>query len=149
MLSTHCEDGAIPAGNCGTGANCFFGHCTDGDPCDADYQCDSDSCSEGTCLSPPNGEVSVGATCSGSDCVADATCIDSTCVANDGACMGSLYTANVDTSPPDVLNDISNCNLRSVSWVTPDGSYSDHAGSNGSGGPDWVASIVNAVGASA
>jgi phospholipase C len=33
--------------------------------------------------------------------------------------------------------------------VTPDGSYSDHAGSNGSGGPDWVASIVNAVGASA
>jgi phospholipase C len=70
------------------------------------------------------------------------------CVANAGACTGSLYTGNVDLSPPDVLSDISNCNLRDVSWVTPDGGYSDHAGNDSSGGPDWVASIVNAVGAS-
>jgi phospholipase C len=70
------------------------------------------------------------------------------CVAGGGACTGNLYTANDDPTPSDVLNDISNCNLRNVSWVTPTGANSDHAGSNQSGGPDWVASIVNAVGAS-
>ncbi len=39
------------------------------------------------------------------------------------------------------------CKLPQVSWVTPDGAWSDHPGSVGSdGGPSWVASIVNAVG---
>jgi phospholipase C len=68
------------------------------------------------------------------------------CVANNGACTGSLYTGNVNQAPTGVLTDIANCNLRSVSWVTPDGPNSDHAGNNGTGGPDWVGSIVNAVG---
>ncbi|MBV9271769.1 MAG: hypothetical protein JO165_11790 [Candidatus Eremiobacteraeota bacterium] len=47
-----------------------------------------------------------------------------------------------------VLNDITNRQLRSVSWVIPSGRASDHAlGTDGSG-PAWVASIVNAVGTS-
>jgi phospholipase C len=34
-----------------------------------------------------------------------------------------------------------------VSWVIPDGYWSDHAGTNkADGGPGWVAAIVNAVG---
>jgi phospholipase C len=33
-----------------------------------------------------------------------------------------------------------------VSWVVPDGGYSDHPGLNDGAGPSWVASIVNAVG---
>jgi phospholipase C len=47
-----------------------------------------------------------------------------------------------------VLTDIASGNLANVVWVTPAQAYSDHpAGTNG-GGPAWVASIVNAVGAS-
>jgi phospholipase C len=70
------------------------------------------------------------------------------CVASAGSCSGSLYTGNVDNTPADILSDIANCNLRQVSWVTPIGQNSDHAGNNEAGGPDWVASIVNAVGTS-
>ncbi len=72
------------------------------------------------------------------------------CVAGGGACTGNLYTSNVDTTPAHIFTDIGNCNLRQVSWVTPVGATSDHAGSLAdTGGPDWVASIVNAVGNSA
>lgn len=39
------------------------------------------------------------------------------------------------------------CDLPAVSWVVPDGSWSDHAGLDPDGaGPAWVAAIVNAVG---
>jgi len=65
-----------------------------------------------------------------------------------GKCTGQDWTANVDLTPANVLKDIGNCNLRSVSWVVPTGANSDHARSNDGGGPSWVASIVNAVGAS-
>ena len=47
------------------------------------------------------------------------------------------------------LGDNSNrvCNLPSVSWVVPDGDWSDHGGTLGAdGGPSFVASIVNGVG---
>jgi phospholipase C len=48
-----------------------------------------------------------------------------------------------------ILTDIQDCNLPAVSWVIPDGLWSDHAGSDaGDGGPSWVAAIVNAVGVS-
>ncbi len=70
------------------------------------------------------------------------------CVAGGGNCTGNLYTGNVDMRPADILSDIAKCNLRALSWVTPTGQNSDHAGVNTGGGPDWVASIVNAVGAS-
>src|SRR5260370_9872399 len=44
-----------------------------------------------------------------------------------GTCVGSEWVANVDLKQADVLNDISNCTLRSVSWVIPTGANSDHA----------------------
>jgi phospholipase C len=62
-------------------------------------------------------------------------------------CTGPEWAANVDLTPSDVLKDISACQLANVSWVTPIGQNSDHAGSTGTtGGPSWVASIVNAIG---
>jgi phospholipase C len=63
-----------------------------------------------------------------------------------GQCVGSQWTANVDLKPADVLTDIANCNLRSLTWVIPTGANSDHANVNDGGGPSWVASIVNAIG---
>jgi hypothetical protein len=45
------------------------------------------------------------------------------------------------------------CSLPKVSWIIPNGSWSDHPGPSGTGvstttelGPDWVADIINAVG---
>lgn len=56
--------------------------------------------------------------------------------------------ANVVFPSDTILSDVAHGNLANVSWVTPDGINSDHAGGGGNGGPAWVASIVNAVGAS-
>jgi phospholipase C len=63
-------------------------------------------------------------------------------------CTGSEWTNNVDLNlkGADVLNDITNCNLASVSWVIPNGTWSDHAGSNDQYGPSWVTAVVNAIG---
>jgi phospholipase C len=63
-------------------------------------------------------------------------------------CSGKEWNANVDlkNKGTDVLNDIVNCNLSSVSWVIPDGKWSDHAGSTANYGPSWVAAIINAIG---
>ena len=65
-----------------------------------------------------------------------------------GQCLGPDFTNNVDLHPAHVLTDIAGCKLRDVSWVIPSGENSDHADYNAPGGPSWVASIVNAVGAS-
>ena len=46
-----------------------------------------------------------------------------------------------------VLGDIAGGDLAQVSWVIPNGLNSDHPGS-GDGGPSWVTSVVDAVGAS-
>ncbi len=56
--------------------------------------------------------------------------------------------ANVVTPETTVLTDIGNGSLAEVTWVTPSFADSDHALGNDSRGPSWVASIVNAVGAS-
>lgn len=64
-------------------------------------------------------------------------------------CAGTEWAANVDlaNSGTDILRDITNCNLSQVSWVIPDGVWSDHAGAgNGSYGPSWVAAVINAIG---
>jgi phospholipase C len=76
--------------------------------------------------------------------------IEHICVAVGQKCTGSQWTSNVDLNPSAVLSDIStNCNLRGVSWVIPDSFNSDHMyGLKNTGGPSWVASIVNAVGTS-
>jgi phospholipase C len=51
--------------------------------------------------------------------------------------------------PPQVLADIAANRLQSVSWVIPDGRYSDHPNYTQDGtGPSWVAAIVNAIGGS-
>ncbi|HTE88268.1 MAG TPA: alkaline phosphatase family protein [Terriglobales bacterium] len=64
-----------------------------------------------------------------------------------GTCQGRDWLNHVDLRPADVLADIRNCNLRSVSWVIPAGQNSDHAGNpDNTGGPAWVAAIVNAIG---
>ena len=62
-------------------------------------------------------------------------------------CTSQEITENVDLLPSDVLKDIVNCNLGSVAWVTGPGLDSDHPGqTKDTGGPSWVASIVNAIG---
>jgi phospholipase C len=71
------------------------------------------------------------------------------CVAVDQKCTGKEWTANVEFNPSAVLSDISDCKLRGVSWVIPDSFNSDHMDDvRNTGGPSWVASIVNAVGTS-
>jgi len=44
--------------------------------------------------------------------------------------------------------DIANNELAQVTWIIPDMDNSDHPGSGSTDGPDWVASIVNAIGQS-
>lgn len=73
-----------------------------------------------------------------------------------GTCKGPAFQAggNVQEKPAQILLDLAvngssprNCQLPQVSWVIPDGNWSDHPGTMGQdGGPSWVASIVNAVG---
>ena len=66
---------------------------------------------------------------------------------NATACLGSDFN-NVIFPQSAVLNDIAAGRLADVSWVTPDGADSDHAGTNQGRGPSWVAAIVNAIGTS-
>jgi phospholipase C len=61
-------------------------------------------------------------------------------------CTGADWTNDVVIGQAQVLTDVQNCNLASVSWVIPDGAESDHAKSNQGLGPAWVASIVNQIG---
>jgi phospholipase C len=67
-------------------------------------------------------------------------------------CTGSIYAANV-VNDLQLFTDLGanpaqpQCTLPQVSWVVPDGNWSDHPGKVGhDGGPSWVAAIVNAVG---
>jgi phospholipase C len=66
-------------------------------------------------------------------------------------CNGSDWHgkgSNIMLRPAQILEDIQDGALRSVSWVIPSGKESDHARSNDGSGPSWVASVVNAVGQS-
>ncbi len=66
---------------------------------------------------------------------------------NPPVCTGPEYTANIDLTPADVLTDIANCDLATEAWVTPTALNADHSGTvNDTGGPSWVASVVNAIG---
>ena len=68
----------------------------------------------------------------------------------DGRCTGYDWIHNVYTgNPGQVLTDIGDCNLPQVTWVIPDGTWSDHPGLGSlDAGPSWIAAIVNAVGQS-
>jgi phospholipase C len=77
--------------------------------------------------------------------------IQAICVpdANHKNCTGSEWANHVNLNPSDVLTALASgtngCSLQGVSWVIPTGANSDHPGGS-TGGPDWVASIVNALG---
>ncbi|MGD0832220.1 MAG: alkaline phosphatase family protein, partial [Terracidiphilus sp.] len=62
--------------------------------------------------------------------------------------FGKDWENNVITPQTQVLTDIANGDLAQVTWITPDLDHSDHPFLNKGEGPDWVASIVNAIGAS-
>ena len=62
--------------------------------------------------------------------------------------FGADWTANVISPESRVLTDIRNGQLAQVTWIVPTAARSDHPGSGSNEGPDWVASIANAIGAS-
>jgi phospholipase C len=77
----------------------------------------------------------------------------------DQPCGNTDFTSHVLNSPKQILNDLgannSPCNLQNMSWVIPNGTWSDHPGLGKNkasttieGGPSWVASIINTLGAS-
>ena len=55
---------------------------------------------------------------------------------------------NVINPPMQILTDVANGQLANFTWVTPDCAFADHAACGSNGGPEWVTSIVNAIGAS-
>ncbi|HEU5340523.1 alkaline phosphatase family protein [Edaphobacter sp.] len=61
--------------------------------------------------------------------------------------FGSDWVGKVISPETEVLKDIHHGKLAQVTWIVPSWKHSDHPGS-GDEGPDWVASIVNAIGES-
>jgi phospholipase C len=57
------------------------------------------------------------------------------------------WTTNISSPDTNIFRDIRKNELPAVSWVVPDFQNSDHPGGP-SFGPEWVASIVNAIGQS-
>jgi phospholipase C len=62
--------------------------------------------------------------------------------------FGTDWTTNVVSPETTVLTDIASGTLPQVSWVIPSLPNSDHALAASNTGPQWVASIVDAVGTS-
>ena len=62
--------------------------------------------------------------------------------------FGPDWKADVIPSSARFLTDVKNGNLASMTWVTPTCANSDHASCQSAHGPDWVASVINAVGES-
>ena len=60
---------------------------------------------------------------------------------------GADWKLNVISPETRILSDIQNNELAAVTWVIPSRANSDHPGGT-SYGPEWVASIVNQIGAS-
>jgi phospholipase C len=73
-------------------------------------------------------------------------CVPNAPPPNGTACTGSEWTNNVVLNSAQVLTDVANGQLPSVSWVIPRGQSSDHPAMNDGTGPSWVASVVNAIG---
>jgi phospholipase C len=62
---------------------------------------------------------------------------------------GPEWATNVISPETQILTDVPAGKLASVTWVTPTFANSDHARvDTATGGPNWVASIVNAIGES-
>lgn len=63
--------------------------------------------------------------------------------------MGSDWSQDVISPATQILTDLKNGSLPQVTWITPGFGFSDHPGTGATAeGPDWVANIVNAIGAS-
>ncbi len=58
---------------------------------------------------------------------------------------GGNWNYNVVWPETRILTDIADCNLSNVSYVTPPGLSSDHAGSLSSSGPGWVGTLYLAI----
>lgn len=72
-----------------------------------------------------------------------------------GVRYGNEWGTNVSMPETNIFNDISNNSLPAVSWVIPEDCNSDHLGERDlqtgkscDSGPEWVASVVNALGQS-
>jgi phospholipase C len=61
---------------------------------------------------------------------------------------GPDWSKDVITPQTKFFSDVSNGALPAVSWITPTCANSDHAYCRSNTGPDWVASLVNAIGES-
>jgi phospholipase C len=61
---------------------------------------------------------------------------------------GPEWGTNVSWPETNIFSDISGNALPSVSWVIPEENNSDHPGTSQDKGPQWVASVVNAIGES-
>jgi phospholipase C len=61
---------------------------------------------------------------------------------------GADWKNDVITPQTKFFTDVSSGKLRQISWVTPTCANSDHAGCGSNTGPQWVASLVNAIGQS-
>ena len=62
---------------------------------------------------------------------------------------GPDWNRNVLSPQTRVLTDAKTGHLPAVSWVIPDSVDSDHVGGGSTMGPEWVSSVVNAIGTSA
>lgn len=61
---------------------------------------------------------------------------------------GPDWTNDVITPQTQFFNDLSNGELSNVTWITPTCETSDHVNCGGKLGPQWVSTLVNAIGAS-
>jgi phospholipase C len=61
---------------------------------------------------------------------------------------GPDWAKDVITPQTQFLTDVQAGTLANVTWITPTYANSDHVNTGGKGGPQWVATLVNAVGAS-
>jgi phospholipase C len=59
------------------------------------------------------------------------------------------YNNLIDNNPADFITNVcTNHQLASMTWITPTSLASDHSGQTDGSGPDWVASIIDAIGGS-
>jgi phospholipase C len=61
---------------------------------------------------------------------------------------GPEWGTNVSMPETNILSDVKNGALPAISWVIPEDDENDHPDEAVDKGPDWVASVVNAVGQS-
>lgn len=62
--------------------------------------------------------------------------------------FGTKWSTNISTPQTKLFDDLSAGTLASVSWVVPTADYSDHPNAPKDLGPDWIGSVVNAIGES-